>query len=219
MDITVIMNELHYEYDIRGLVMAFFPKSHIQVQVEDQNNEAESDLKLQVFYLTDTVELKMWGLDFDTVVIPMCWDAPETKNELKRQIYKLLSQYTQKALPWGTLTGIRPVKLPMALLEEGKSDAEIGQHLKDTYLMSDEKINLSVQIAHKELDLLQCLDYEDGYSLYIGIPFCPTTCLYCSFTSYPYEKWASRIEEYLDALEKEILYTAKRFADKKLNSI
>jgi oxygen-independent coproporphyrinogen-3 oxidase len=63
------------------------------------------------------------------------------------------------------------------------------------------------------------LDYEDGYSLYVGIPFCPTTCLYCSFTSYPYSRWEKRMEEYIVALEKEIRFVKEHFADKKLNTI
>lgn len=113
----------------------------------------------------------------------------ETKNSLKRTLYRLLSEYTGVELPWGNLTGIRPTKIPMALLEEGKSEEEIARYMKETYFTSDEKIKLSIEIAERELELLHKLDYEEGYSLYIGIPFCPTTCLYCSFTSYSMSAW------------------------------
>ena len=75
--------------------------------------------------------------------------------------------------------------------------------MKETYFASDEKIELSLAVAKRELELLSRIDYENGYSLYVGIPFCPSTCLYCSFTSYPLAKWANRMDEYLDALEKE----------------
>ena len=85
----------------------------------------------------------------------------------------------------GTLTGIRPTKIPMQMLDEGKTKEEIASYMKQTYLASDEKINLSIAIAERERALLSRLDYKNGYSLYIGIPFCPSTCLYCSFTSYP----------------------------------
>lgn len=122
-------------------------------------------------------------------------------------------------LPWGNLTGIRPTKIPMALLEEGKSEEEIARYMKETYFTSDEKIKLSIEIAERELELLHKLDYEEGYSLYIGIPFCPTTCLYCSFTSYSMSAWKNRMDDYLSALEKELDYTAVKFAHKKLNSI
>ena len=131
-------------------------------------------------------------------------DRKKTKNELKQQLYYLLTVYAGKTLPWGTLTGIRPTKIPMELLEEGKSEDEIRFYMKETYLASDEKIELSLSVAKRELELLSRIDYENGYSLYVGIPFCPSTCLYCSFTSYPLAKWANRMDEYLDALEKEI---------------
>lgn len=78
---------------------------------------------------------------------------------------------------------------------------------------------MSLDIAERELELLSKIDYENGYSLYIGIPFCPTTCLYCSFTSSPLASWAKRVDDYLDALEREIDFVAVRFAHKHLNSI
>lgn len=146
-------------------------------------------------------------------------DRKKTKNELKQQLYYLLTVYAGKTLPWGTLTGIRPTKIPMELLEEGKSEDEIRSYMKETYLASDEKIDLSLSVAKRELELLSRIDYENGYSLYVGIPFCPSTCLYCSFTSYPLAKWANRMDEYLDALEKEIAFTAEACKHKVLNSV
>ncbi len=146
-------------------------------------------------------------------------DRKKTKNELKQQLYYLLTLYAGKTLPWGTLTGIRPTKIPMELLEEGKSEDEIRSYMKETYFASDEKIELSLAVAKRELELLSRIDYENGYSLYVGIPFCPSTCLYCSFTSYPLAKWANRMDEYLDALEKEIAFTAEACKHKVLNSV
>lgn len=146
-------------------------------------------------------------------------DRTETKNLLKKNLYQMLCEHTGRTLPWGNLTGIRPTKIPMKMLEEGKSREEIRSYMKDTYYASDEKIELATDIAERELALLSKLDYENGYSLYIGIPFCPTTCLYCSFTSYPLASWAKRVDSYLDALEKEIDYVAVKFAHKHLNSI
>ena len=67
--------------------------------------------------------------------------------------------------------------------------------------------------------LLEPLDYERGYSLYVGIPFCPTTCLYCSFTSYPIEKWRGRTGLYLEALFKELEYTARKMEGRPLDTV
>ena len=91
--------------------------------------------------------------------------------------------------------------------------------MKETYLASDEKIDLSIEIAAREKKLLEPLDYERGYSLYVGIPFCPTTCLYCSFTSYPIEKWRGRTGLYLEALFKELEYTARKMEGRPLDTV
>lgn len=146
--------------------------------------------------------------------------ADSGKNQLKRMTYQIFSRMTGGQVhPWGTLTGIRPIKLPMAMIEQGMSDQDIASALKKNYLIGDEKCGLSIKIAHKERALLDVLDYEDGYSMYIGIPFCPTTCLYCSFTSYPFGRWEKRMGEYVDALERELAYVKEAFAGRKLNTI
>ena len=126
----------------------------------------------------------------------------------------MLRSKTGKQLPWGTLTGIRPSKIAITLLEEGKDREEIAQYMRDTYLTSDEKIELTIKTAENARELLSAFDYRNGYSLYIGIPFCPTTCLYCSFTSYPIGRWKGRTQEYLNALYKEMDYVAEAMAER-----
>lgn len=116
----------------------------------------------------------------------------------------MLSKATGKTLPWGNLTGIRPVKMAMGMLESGMKNTEIARYMREQYLVSPEKTALAVTIANRERDILKNIDYENGYSLYVGIPFCPSICLYCSFSSYPLEKWRKYVEDYLDALIKEI---------------
>lgn len=143
----------------------------------------------------------------------------ETKNRMKQCLYRMLQEYTGQELPWGTLTGIRPTKIPMAMLEDGKTKEEIRRYMKETYYASDKKTELSIDIAKRELELLKKIDYENGYSLYIGIPFCPSICLYCSFSSSPIGLWKDKVDDYLDALEKEIDFTAGVCKDKVLNTI
>lgn len=175
-------------------------------------------------------------IDFSERCIDVCWqdgqaepvrvhmdcasaDRLDVKNVLKIGLYDMLAEITGHGLPWGSLTGIRPTKIPMQLLEKGWSEAQIGAHMKQMYHMSDEKIHLAMDIAGRERALLSKLDYEHGFSLYIGIPFCPSTCLYCSFTSYPLSAWRGRVDAYLDALEQELNYAKVEFGHKKLNSI
>lgn len=228
--ITVLLDKAEFEYDIHSLVKAFYPKEEVYVSTKDKEKKEEPvhyhmDVQFapeEIIFFWKKVEPSEENENQTGITKRVAVDdtnRKETKNSLKRTLYRLLSEYTGVELPWGNLTGIRPTKIPMALLEEGKSEEEIARYMKETYFTSDEKIKLSIEIAERELELLHKLDYEEGYSLYIGIPFCPTTCLYCSFTSYSLAAWKNRMDEYLDALEKELDYTAVKFAHKKLNSI
>ena len=74
-------------------------------------------------------------------------------------------------------------------------------------------------MAKKEQEILGRITYEDEYSIYIGIPFCPTTCLYCSFTSFPLAKFSDRVENYLKALYKEMAYVADAYKKRKLTTV
>ena len=228
--ITVLLDKAEFEYDIHSLVKAFYPKEEVYVSTKDKEKKEEPvhyhmDVQFapeEIIFFWKKVEPSEENENQTGITKRVAVDytnRKETKNSLKRTLYRLLSEYTGVELPWGNLTGIRPTKIPMTLLEEGKSEEEIAHYMKETYFTSDEKIKLSIEIAERELQLLKKLDYEEGYSLYIGIPFCPTTCLYCSFTSYSLAAWKNRMDEYLDALEKELDYTAVKFAHKKLNSI
>lgn len=228
--ITVLLNKAEFEYDIHSLVKAFYPKEDVYVSTKDKEKKEEPvhyhmDVQFapeEIIFSWKKVEPSEEKANQTGITKRVAVDdtnRKETKNSLKRTLYQLLSEYTGVELPWGNLTGIRPTKIPMALLEEGKSEEEIARYMKETYFTSDEKIKLSIEIAERELELLHKLDYEEGYSLYIGIPFCPTTCLYCSFTSYSMSAWKNRMDDYLSALEKELDYTAVKFAHKKLNSI
>ena len=91
--------------------------------------------------------------------------------------------------------------------------------MKETYMISDEKLDLAMYIAKREHEILKDINYKQGYSLYIGIPFCPTTCLYCSFTSYPVSFYKDKTDTYVDALIKEIEYVGSRLKDRELNSV
>ena len=195
MKVGFSLEQEEFEYDIRGLLMAFYPGAEI---LQDPQEPVDVMLQVPASDLAARVD---------------------RKTALKAWAYRELSARTGRQLPWGTLTGIRPTKIAMALLEEGCSGAEIAERMQKDHLVSREKAELSARIAATERQVLSHIDYENGYSLYVGIPFCPTTCLYCSFTSYPMSKWEPRMGEYLDALDREIDYTAERFRDKKLNTI
>lgn len=224
--ITVQLNKAGFEYDIHSLVKAFFPAEEVLVGVGEPKDMSGVSFHIVTDYFEDRIEIAFYDPTEDGQVPRQAQsvevdfsDRRETKNRLKQAYYRMLCVYAQKTLPWGDLTGIRPIKIPMALLEEGKDEAYIRKYMKDTYFASDEKIDLSIEVAKRELALLRKIDYENGYSLYIGIPFCPSTCLYCSFTSFPLSVWKEKVDQYLNALEQELLYTAAQFSDKRLNAV
>ncbi|MCR4694511.1 MAG: coproporphyrinogen dehydrogenase HemZ [Pseudobutyrivibrio sp.] len=211
--IYIKLNEDNFEYDIYSLVKAFYPKEDVKIGTGDVPQGEIPLFTMEVNY-SDHV------LTLDGVEIPIDYsNRPDTKNRLKLAIYDSLSARTKKELPWGTLTGIRPTKISLKMLEEGESDEAVAKYMTDTYRTSQEKIDLSLAVSHKEQSLLEKIDYDNGYSVYIGIPFCPSTCLYCSFTSYPIGLWTKRLDDYIDALEKEMAFTAQSCGDKKLTTI
>ena len=180
------------------------------------------DRVLYVIYRPDGLETALWSENhlLRRPFAPSDVDDRKSyKIDLKKEVYRLLSQETGKELPWGTLTGIRPTKIAMGLMEEGAPDQEIVSYMREKYLTSPEKTALSLEIAKREKEILSRIDYQKGYSIYLGIPFCPTTCFYCSFTSYPLSRYQSRVDDYLSCLFREIDYTAEAFADRHLNTL
>ena len=198
---VIYIKEDKFQYDIHSLYKAFYPDEDVRVIVGEKGSVPEKETDISP--------------DDEISFI----DVYRDKNELKRSIYKDLSAKTGKLLPWGDLTGIRPTRIAMNLIDEGISDKEIFDYMRDTYLVSEEKIDLAIDIARREKRILSEIDYENGYSLYIGIPFCPTTCLYCSFTSYPIGAFKGIVDDYISCLEKEIDYVAEAFAGKTLDTV
>lgn len=226
--LVVTLNEDKFAYDIHSLVKAFYPEEEIKVFLEGEK-DLHSDPGKPEFIVEFGPQMLHFGVHhkeenhenfrYYRSPVPEGTDRPALKNILKKGIYNMLSIETDKKLPWGTLTGIRPTKIAMEHLEEGLSDEEIRDYMKETYLASEEKIDLSIEIAKREREILSDIHYEDGYSLYVGIPFCPTTCLYCSFTSFPIFSWKKRVQEYLAALDKEIHFVKENCKEKILDSV
>ncbi|SHI56134.1 coproporphyrinogen dehydrogenase HemZ [Parasporobacterium paucivorans] len=205
-----------FEYDVQSLVKSFYPEEEVSVVLKEG-----ARLLINVEYFPDSVAVKMedaQGVTREETEADSS-DRKQIKNRLKTLLYRMLREKTGTDLPWGTLSGIRPTKIPLNLYEEGRDEEFIRSYMKETYLVSDGKIQLSMEVAKKELEVLKNTDYKNGYSLYIGIPFCPSICSYCSFSSYPIGRYESFVEPYLEALKKEIDYVAKAYKDKKINSV
>lgn len=142
------------------------------------------------------------------------------KKEVKRRLYIILKKFTNTDMPWGSLTGIRPSKIVHSLLDEGYSIEYAQNYLKDFYFVSSKKAELISEVALNERIVLE-RSIENSAALYAGIPFCPTRCLYCSFTSNPVKAYENLVEQYLYALEYELSYISNLICNmgKKLESI
>ena len=211
--ICVKLNENNFEYDIYSLIKAFYPKEEVRIGTDEAPVDEELLFCMYVKYADNKLTLDGQEIAIDYA------NRPDTKNRLKLAVYESLHQRTGKDLPWGTLTGIRPTKISLGMIEEGATDSDVEAYMRSTYLTSKDKIDLSLQVSHKEHELLSKIDYDNGYSVYIGIPFCPSTCLYCSFTSYPIGLWTKKLDDYIDALEKEMKFTSEACKDKSLTTI
>ena len=222
--IAVQLNKRDFEYDIHSLIRAFYPGMDVPVYQEAEPHPEGWEKKLVVDYQPDKITLVFQNSDGQILaqreqLVDYEADRKATKNVLKSMMYELLRDYTGQDLPWGNLTGIRPTKIPMALLEQGWKNTEIADYMRKTYYTSNEKTALSIMIANRERHILKDINYEDGYSLYVGIPFCPSICLYCSFSSSPLSVWKNKVDTYLDALCKEIEACARIYRNRKLDTI
>ncbi len=121
---------------------------------------------------------------------------------------------TDTTKPWGILTGIRPSKIATKLLISGMSEQAVIDYFINEYGVAKDKAQLAVAVAKAELPVRKTM-YKDGVSIYIGIPFCPTRCLYCSFVTCGTRQAAKLIDKYVDMLIREIAYTAKILKDTK----
>ena len=213
--ITLFSKETLYTYNLYHIVKAFFPGEEIAQQVDTKQ---EPLVKIvwnggSCFLVHAEDILKNAEEVFGEL------DVQEKKRRVTRRVYDYLAEMTKIHLAWGMLTGVRPTKLAMRALESGKAEAEVIHGFQTMYDVSAEKACMAVEIAKREKELLDRLDCQKGFSLYVGIPFCPSICSYCSFSSSPAELWRERMDSYLDALCKEIRAIGRMTDEKRLNTI
>lgn len=232
--IYLYQNKKEYDYDVRAIALAFFEREKIIEVSGEKWNEQLSGEKSEK---TDPAgQLLFLKLEFGNCRVDglLCdrkgkrihesaecdySDHARCRNVVSRFLYRLFSGYTRRELPWGMLTGIRPTKIVMKWLEEGQKPQQIKERFATTYLADEQKASLCLKVAMKEKEILESRPFSEEYSLYIGIPFCPTTCLYCSFASFPVSRFSDRMEAYLNALDKELRFVADAYRTKPITAI
>ena len=176
------------------------------------------------------------SLDLRGTKLSFIGNRTKDKSTVKAYLYKILQKKCGRSLPWGDLTGIRPVSLAGKLLKELKNESmqtkqeeiRFYQALKDEYCLEGEKAELLRFLALRERDILQKAEersgvkIQDGFSIYIHIPFCPSKCAYCSFLSSPIGPFSDRISDYLEKVSEELdfaLYEMGERRGKTLQSV
>ena len=209
--IQIQCKETLYTYNLYHITKAFFPNAEIKQCVDaEQEPLVRIELDDGSCFLLDAKEFEENQKKED---------AQEKKKIVTKMVYRFLSEKTEQEMAWGMLTGVRPTKLAMHQMENGMNEAQAKAFLQEVYCVSEKKARLAVDIACREKALLSKLDYLNGFSLYVGIPFCPSICSYCSFSSSPIDVWSPRMDDYLKALCIELHYIAKETEGKTLNTI
>lgn len=190
--IKIKLNDSKYQYDIFQIVSLFYDYEEIKFFDEAANNDFSFDISYKRIICSDNCE----ACDFEFS------DEKNLKEQIKIAVFKFLFNKTEKELPWGTLVGIRPSKIALKLLNEGKSEKEIIDYYREHYIAKKDKAKLCIDIAHYESKIVN--DDPKKISLYVGMPFCPTRCQYCSFASNPIGSCKKIVEPYLETLNHEI---------------
>ncbi len=203
------------EYAVREIINAYLPKQKIYIQ----HSLAYTPLLCENATI---VEIIFKGNEYTYICHLFLNGEYEkhlytsdkyNKTHIKRVVSACYNKLTGIHLPWGLLTGIRPSKNVRELYDSGMDYDAVKQHFMSFYMADESKTDLSIEVAKTQRDIIKSIK-DNSVSIYIGIPFCPTRCLYCSFTSQSIKFSNKLTEPYMDALIKEIEFTGKVLKEK-----
>lgn len=204
----IIQNGYECDYELKLFAGLFFDSEEdVTVYSNFKYNDGTINVYTQIFYGGKSF--------FDDFYFP--FDSVNEDMRLQKKIFtcactrsfcRCAEKIRRVSLPWGVMCGIRPAKNVRELRESGFSEPEVKQILKNVYAVTDEKIDLAMRVAKNEEHLLSQIG-KNSVSLYIGIPFCPTRCLYCSFVSTDIRVSGKYMDEFIDKLMLEIDKTAE----------
>lgn len=203
--IEIVIRDNEFSYDVKALTLSFFPEQECTVMMDSKAGKGDG------YYLKCTMDEK--------IILDQEIPVPYDKNRVKQVLYDTYHQLSDKELPWGILTGIRPAKIALRGLLGGAREDAVAEELSQVYRMNPRKVTLAMNVARTEYELIHDIDYRQGYSVYIGIPFCPTRCHYCSFAAYPMKQYAKQVDAYLEALVHEMNFVSETYTSHPLHSI
>ena len=226
--VSVLMKGYDLNHDIYELLKVFFPNEDIN-QIHCSNDYTEGIL---IDFTLEKIGDSLYGVTKQYNDKKLLSDSKENIDDIyikrnkeksirigvKKSLYNAIISTSEKEVPWGILTGIRPSKIVHELMEKDTSKEVMMDILTKEYKLSSEKANLIIDISYKQMQYLYPVD-RNKYSLYVGIPFCPTRCIYCSFASLPVGKYNKYIDEYVEKLIYEIKSIKRIMSNKKINTV
>lgn len=200
----VLVNSGHnFNYETENLCRVFFPLEKIEVVSEDK----ESDRKIITEKVNEKISVKISFNGEERFFEKICSPDDDSELEIATLLFKGLTEITGYIPRWGLLTGVRPSKLMLKLIEDmGEEKAQ--EYFKEKLLVSEEKTALALSVAKCEEKIISRSEPQ-SFSLYISIPFCPSRCNYCSFVSHSIEKTKKLMAPYVENLCEEISLTGK----------
>ncbi len=203
MNLTIVGHD--DRYSVEQLMLSLFS--------QDTAGAAVSRLTRGKTWLTATAEVEIAGKKTRAV---RRLKANDESVRLRRRIlqqsfYLAALPHLENAPAWGALAGVRPTKISTKHLLEGGTRNSADRLLKDVYFVTPQRRNLALACSESTVKAVGLMDKND-ISLYVGIPFCPTRCAYCSFVSSTVGKDGSLLDDYLQALYKELAHTGNLLA-------
>ena len=201
-------------YPVEQLQMQLFANEPSEfVTAPFEGDGTVSSLSTGAKYLTATARVTWHGkTGFAMRRIPLSQaDVRRTRRILQQSYYLAAVKVLGTVPPWGALSGVRPTKLSTKCMMEGGTEQDAARLLEQTYFVTPARSRLCVDASRHTLEAAKLLEPGD-LSVYIGIPFCPTRCSYCSFVSESIERFGAFLPPYLDALHREIEYTGALLA-------
>lgn len=200
MDINIKLNDFKYRYDVYQMFNIYFPLDQINFSEVEGDYHVEITEDKIVFVNKEYIKEGYYNLE------------EYFKETIKKVIFESLAEITGDYYPWGTLVGIRPSKIALTHLREGKSEEEVREIFYAKHLTSKEKAQLCIDVAEYEEKFVN--SDERTIAIYVGMAFCPTRCLYCSFAANPIGGNKKLVSPYLEALIYEI-EEIKKYVDEK----
>ncbi len=206
MKININLNDMAFRYDVYQMFNIYYLMDDIVFNIPQNDEDKIYYISIYDSSISIKGPTKSTTYNYDKII--------GYNNFVKKSLFMYLKQETGQEHPWGTLIGIRPSKIAYDLIKRGFSEEGVLEYFEKVYLASEEKTRLCMEVAKNESVFIN--DDENCISIYIGMPFCPTRCAYCSFASNPIGSSKQLVEPYLKALITEINAIADYIDKRKL---